>query len=150
MNCHQPMKFNDFVFTIPIHRDSATVFRDIQHWKLMGSLINRKEGGLSVLYANEPAVFFVRAHHDNSYPESSTLALVSWREWEDPHWFGANIPGGISEIELVRFEKNRKGIVGPVYEKYGAGGESISISSDASASLARMKWILSLRAAVLP
>jgi hypothetical protein len=150
MNCHQPMMNNDFVFTFPIHPSSAPILRDIMKWKLWGSIVNKNDGSMSVLYSNDSAVVLAGDHNDESYPESSRFALVTWREREDKHWFGANIPAAISCIELVKFDRDRKGLIVPVYEKFEAHGDGLSVSTDTSETQTRMKFILSLHAAVLP
>jgi hypothetical protein len=135
MNCHQPMRNNDFVFTFPIHRSSAAILRDIMKWKLRGSIVNKKDESMSVLYGNDSGVRF---------------ALVTWWEKEDKHWFGANIPAAISCIEMVRFDRDRKGLIVPAYEKFEAQGDGLSVSTDTSDAQTRIKFILSLHAAVIP
>jgi hypothetical protein len=37
-----------------------------------------------------------------AYPAGAVLALVTWAQREDPHWFGARIPDRPQSVEFVQ------------------------------------------------
>ena len=63
--------------------------------------VNGKESTMSTLYGNEIAVRQARTDSQQRYPAGSQLALVTWSQQEDEHWFGARIPGAIKSVEFV-------------------------------------------------
>ena len=80
INCHRSMKDQDFVFTTPIDLDPAL------EGKVLSSFIDKKNGTMSTLYGGKDSV----------------LALVTWAQVKNPHWFGSIITGRIKSIEKVR------------------------------------------------
>jgi len=79
VNCHQPMKEHDFVFTVPFQ----TPF-DSREFKLKGSFVNQKDSSMSILYSGK-----------------GLYKLATWKQKPDEHWFGANIPGNILSVDSV-------------------------------------------------
>ena len=79
VNCHQPMKEHDFVFTIPF----KTPF-DSHEFKLKSSFVNQKDSSMSILYGGQ-----------------GLYKLVTWKQKPDEHWFGGNIPGNILSVDTV-------------------------------------------------
>jgi hypothetical protein len=65
---------------------------------------------MATLYGNDPAILAVRARTDASasgsrspaYPAGAVLALVTWAQRDDPHWFGARIPDAPFSVEFVQ------------------------------------------------
>jgi hypothetical protein len=88
VNCHRPMENNDFVFTVPVNK-VAPLPSDLD-LKAMGltvfnSSINKKTGTMSTTYANK-----------------RVKAVVTWKQKDDEHWFGAKIPGKVVSVKLVK------------------------------------------------
>jgi len=119
-SCHQPMKANDYVYTLPItqakvgHPDvvnnasaALPASRPYQPlgWRPITLLVDPKTKTTSTLYGNDEAVqstnFRAGATVPTHYKGGSVLALVTWEQREDPHWFGARIPGALQSVELV-------------------------------------------------
>lgn len=106
MHCHQPMKDNDFVFTLPVNwaehvgagADTAAV--EVFGWKAITSKIDKSRGTMSILYGNDIAVDAAR--RGVAYPAGAQLADVTWRQREDEHWYGANIPDSLVEVNMQR------------------------------------------------
>jgi len=117
--CHAPMKRNDFVYTMPI---SVPFSRNDQ--------FNERAAVMPVLPFDPFAASLVSLSVDRSrstisalFSHSSTrreLLLITWSERDDPHWFGARIPGDFLTAEYVgstrgapsvyiRFSKNAAG-----------------------------------------
>jgi hypothetical protein len=62
---------------------------------------------MSTLYGNRAALQSVYARSDASagapvYSPSSKLALVTWVQRDDPHWFGARIPAVPQSVEFIQ------------------------------------------------
>jgi hypothetical protein len=62
---------------------------------------------MATLYGNQEAAHAAQSHRANSgvaptYSAGSVLALVTWRQRDDPHWFGGRIPDAPISIEFVR------------------------------------------------
>ena len=66
----------------------------------------------AVLYGNDAAIGSIRAHrgttHGPAYATGAVLALVTWAQREDPHWFGARIPSEPQSVEFVQVAKRRR------------------------------------------
>jgi hypothetical protein len=52
-----------------------------------------------------------------SYPPGSVLALVTWAQREDPHWFGARIPDRPLSVEFVEVSGEQ-----PAYRSFSGNG----------------------------
>ncbi|MDE1176933.1 MAG: hypothetical protein PW789_10050 [Edaphobacter sp.] len=110
-------------------------------WKPITTLTNRAAATTSTLYGNDAAVAYARSTAGAAYPAGSVLALVTWAERDDPHWFGAKIPGKPQTVEFVSIGAQ------PQYAVY-RGSPLAQAASDQSGS--RIDFILHLRAAVIP
>lgn len=75
----------------------------VLEWRAITTVVDRGSeagaGTTATLFGNDAAVEAARAV--TSYPEGAVLGLVTWREREDPHWFGARIPGAVVSVEFV-------------------------------------------------
>lgn len=117
-------------------------------WKSITSWVNDRDATMSTLYGNDAAVQYARTHADQAYTAGSALALVTWEQRDDPHWFGAKIPSTVKSVEFVTIPSapNKN----PVYERYqGAPLEKVSLSDPGIIS-ARIDYLLSQRADVTP
>jgi hypothetical protein len=72
-------------------------------WKVVTSSVNRSNSTMSTLYGNDTAIAYARSTAGSSYPAGSVLALVTWAQRDDPHWFGAKIPATPQSVEFVSF-----------------------------------------------
>ena len=105
-HCHQPMHDHDFVFTSPVYwkgRAGAgvdTTTFDPLEWKVITSMVDKSNRTMVTLYGNDAAVDAARK--GQGYPAGSELALVTWVQKEDEHWYGANVPDSIVSIERFK------------------------------------------------
>ncbi len=137
-NCHKPMKDQDFVFTIPTQRDSLGA---VPGSKILATFIDTKSNTMSTLFGNDVAMRAAKtafagatATIATGYPEGSVLTLVTRGRQEDPHWFGARIPGSIQSVEMVQLGQ------GAIHYE----GKPVADTSQ------RLKEILSIRPNILP
>ncbi len=79
----------------------------VLEWRAITTAVNRgredgegtAEATMDTLFGNDAAVAAARA--GTAYPAGAVLGLVTWREREDPHWFGARIPGAVVSVDFV-------------------------------------------------
>ncbi len=166
--CHEPVRGNDFVYTLPI-TDAATTGQeaannraavlklptDVQWnplgWGAITMMVNPATRETATLFGNDAAVRAARSAAKTqgtkvAYPAGSVLALVTWAQRDDPHWFGARIPDAPRYVEFVRV-----GEPGGLdnYQRFKTPGLN-GFAADGSDSEQRMNYILNLAPAQLP
>jgi hypothetical protein len=163
--CHQPVKGNDYVYTLPIaaayvSRDevlnnrAAALPADLPYdplkWNAVTMYVDPKNRTTATLYGNDKAIDAVDFRGANgtarAYPAGSVLALVTWAQRDDPHWFGARIPDVPLSVEFV--EAAAPGQTDG-YRRFDGRG----LTEDrlpASAAAQRTKFVLSLEPVQLP
>ena len=98
----------------------------VMEWKALTSVVDRGAGTTGTLFGNDAAVSAARA--GVAYPSGAVLGLVTWRQREDPHWFGARIPGEVVSVEFVEVGTavvDRKFVGTPWREVAGTGAGEI-------------------------
>jgi hypothetical protein len=80
------------------------------------------------------------------YPTGAVLALVTWAQRDDPHWFGGRIPDLPESVEFVQVEAAGQTIN---YQRF-AGNELIEEHPVASVAAQRTSFMLGLTLARLP
>jgi hypothetical protein len=121
--CHQPLKGDDYVYTPPITNARSTLEEAVNNraaalpatlpyqplrWTAITMFVDQKTHTMSTLYGNEAAAKSVHARSASPaapvYAPGSVLALVTWVQRDDPHWFGARIPDSPALVEFVTVE----------------------------------------------
>ena len=167
--CHLPVRGDDYVYTLPISR--AQISRDEVvnsnaaklpgtppyqplGWNTITMYVDRKSRTTAILFGNDSAMSAVHARGANSgkgtespvYPGGAVLALLTWSQRDDPHWFGARIPDQPLSVEFVEVVQSAHM---SRYLRFNGSG----IREDHSAgdySMQRLEFILSLPPARLP
>jgi hypothetical protein len=67
----------------------------------LATFINKKERTMSMLYGNSLAMKTAK-EDENKIHDGEVLALVTWQQQFDDHWYGAKIPGNIQSIEVTK------------------------------------------------
>jgi hypothetical protein len=117
-------------------------------WRVITSSIDREHHTMATLFGNDAAVSSARlAMGTVTYPAGSTLALVTWAQKDDGHWFGARIPQRFVSMELVTVAAGAGGKTAAKYERFGPDGRRAS-GSDQDA--VREEVILAERASFMP
>jgi hypothetical protein len=151
MHCHQPMKDNDFVFSIPMERKihvqpDTAVFNPLE-WTAITSRIDKSKGTMSILYSGKTAGRDPWTRKVLSIP---TLVLVTWTQTEDEHWYGANIPSVIQSMDLIRGLHNF-GLDSDGLNFAHCEGQPLQTKVvDAAYIKERMAYLSSLKASVMP
>jgi Cytochrome P460 len=115
-------------------------------WKVITSSIDATHETMSTLFGNDLAV--ASARMGKSYPGGSVLSFVTWSQQEDRHWFGGKIPKQVQSIEVVTVTQSADGKTASSYERFEGQGLARTVSN--SSDLARMEYLLSQRASVMP
>ena len=126
--CHAPVRGDDFVYTLPIttaksgrqeavNNGAAALPQGLpyvpQQWTAITMFVDPKTRTMSTLLGNDIAVQAVRNRGGNfgkppAYPVGSVIALLTWAQREDPHWFGGRIPDRPVSVEFAGIESSSK------------------------------------------
>lgn len=164
--CHQPVRGNDYVYTLPI--TTATLNRDevVNNsaaelpanlpyrpltWNAITMYVDPKTHTMATLYGNPAAMEEVQMRgmpHSGrpKYPTGAVLALVTWAQRDDPHWFGGRIPAIPESVEFVQVAATGQTIS---YQRF-AGKELVEEHPAASVAAQRTSFMLGLTPARLP
>jgi hypothetical protein len=163
-SCHLPVRGDDYVYTLPVtgasaernevvNNKAANLRADLPwqplEWNPVTMYVDPNNHSTATLFGNEVAIRAVQPRSPNqqapAYPAGAILALVTWSQREDPHWFGARIPDVPRSVEFV---------------EVAAGGQMKSYRRFAGAGLLedrpttmdtqRARFILGLTPASLP
>ncbi len=148
VGCHTPMRDHDYVFTMPLGVKQLPA--NASEWNVITSSIDRRQSTMTTLYGNSIAVRYARGSSQHDYPPGSELSLVTWAEREDPHWFGANVPGELKSVELVRVAGSTDNKASYSYERYEGSPLVRTSAYEGHSAGGRAAFLLSLRAAVMP
>jgi len=164
--CHQPMRGNDYVYTLPITNAKAARDEAVNNnaaalpvtlpyqplgWGAVTMYVDSKTHSTATLYGNDAAVQASRSARRGeetapAYPAGAVLALVTWTQRDDPHWFGGRIPAAPESIEFVQIATT--GEVN-VYRRFAGQGLNEERPT-ASAAEVRTSLVLNLSPARLP
>jgi hypothetical protein len=143
-SCHLPVRGNDYVYTLPItlakvsaqevvNNAAAALPSNLPYqpleWGVITMYVDSRNHSMSVLYGS-----------------GTVLALVTWDQREDPHWFGARIPNQVQSVEFVQVSGTQSQSGYRRYAGNGLGEEQVT-SQDAAQ---RKQFVLGLSPAPLP
>jgi hypothetical protein len=106
--------------------------------------VDPKTRTMATLYGNDAAMRAALARQPA--PPGAVLALVTWAQRDDPHWFGARIPGAPQSVEFVQVAAAGQT---SNYRRI-AGTGLVEDSGAARAALRRTSFMLGLAPASLP
>ncbi|HVM94217.1 MAG TPA: cytochrome P460 family protein [Terriglobales bacterium] len=161
--CHLPVSGNDYVYSLPmttakiargeaVNNRAASLPAALPYqplaWNAITMFVDPKLRTTSTLYGDEAAMRTAPQHSSTppAYPEGAVLALVTWAQREDPHWFGARIPDLPVSIEFLQVGKPGE----PASYRRFAGPELSEEKSPEAAIAERSAFILKLVPAQLP
>jgi hypothetical protein len=118
--------------------------------KVITSWIDKQNSTMSTLYGNDLAVHYARSNKEHNYPPGSVLSVVTWKQQEDPRWFGARIPATVKSVEyvMVKTASNQKPSYS--YEKYEGSPLKRTVDQEGPAPNDAATRLLAQRAAVMP
>ena len=164
-SCHMPVAGNDDVYTLPmttanvrgrevVNRSAATLPVALPWqplgWNAITLYVDPVNHTTSVLFGDPTAMLRFSLGLQPSefrtvqrYAEGSVLALVTWSQRDDPHWFGARIPDVPRSVEFVQVAATNR------YRRFVGSGLS-EVSAPAALAAERTSFILGLPPAQLP
>jgi hypothetical protein len=171
--CHMPVRGDDAVYTQPIttaklagneivNNNAANLPASMPYqplgWSAITMYVDPRNRSMATLYGNDEAIRAVRARTDAdastsaggsgsaAYPAGAVLALVTWAQRDDPHWFGARIPDRPLSVEFVQVAAAGQT---SNYRRF-AGTGLIEDNGAAGAAAQRTSFMLGLAPASLP
>jgi mono/diheme cytochrome c family protein len=162
--CHLPVKGNDHVYTLPItsarsslqeavNDRAAALVANLPHqplrWTPITMFVDPRAHTMSTLFGNDVAIKSASARSASpavpSYEQGAVLALVTWFQRDDPHWFGARIPDNPASVEFVTVERRDSSS----YRRFD--GPNLSEARPSSTVVVqRTSFLLKLKPASLP
>jgi hypothetical protein len=163
--CHMPVRGNDYVYTLPVTSAHASREELVNNaaaslpaslpwhplaWRALTMYVDPRTHRTASLYGNDTAMqafeYGGAAAPGHSYPSGSVLALVTWAQRDDPHWFGGRIPDTPQMVEFVQLSSGRSANVYRVFK----GRTLVETHPDSKDAEQRIGFILSLKPASLP
>jgi hypothetical protein len=164
--CHRPMSGNDYVYTLPImtatlnrvevvNTRAAALPANLPYqpltWTAITMYVDPKSHTMATLYGNTTAMEGVQMRdtlHSGGpeYPTGAVLALVTWEQRDDPHWFGGRIPSMPESVEFVKVPGTGQVIS---YQRF-AGNELVEEHPATDVAARRTSFMLSLTPVQLP
>lgn len=89
---------------------------DPSNYKVMSTLIDKKAGTMSTLYANDIAMRAARSGRLRG-ARGLAMALVTWKQQENPYWYGNNIPGELLSVEMLSSDNRTDSIRYTLFER---------------------------------
>lgn len=163
--CHMPVRPVDDVFTLPItlahtHGEEVVNNRAASlpaslpwqplQWSAITMFVDPINHTMAVLFGSDLAARAAlprkRVWAAPAYPEGAVLALVTWAQRNDPHWFGARIPDMPECVEFVAIGPNA---IPSRYRRF-AGTALADDHAAAPTAEQRMSFITNLPPAPMP
>ncbi len=113
----------------------------VMEWQALTTSVDRGAGTTSTLFGNDSAVMASRA--GQAYPAGAVLGLVTWRQKDDPHWFGGRMPDAPLGVEFLEYGAGQA----PVYRHFA--GSPLAEQTD-SGGPARVTAIEGMKVVRLP
>jgi ABC-type uncharacterized transport system auxiliary subunit len=135
--CHTAVNDNELYnnkATVPAKFDVAKAGLAV-----LNTSFNPAKNTISILYGNKISAERVK--------QGEMLALVTWKRQADVHWFGANIPGELQSVEIVKVSGRDAGLKINYQKILGA---DLKLDGDTTEQLSKADFILSQRASVMP
>jgi hypothetical protein len=114
--------------------------------KVITLWVNKKDATMSTMFGNDVAVQYARTNAEKMYPAGAALSVVTWRQQEDPRWFGGSIPQKPTAVEFVS-------VTAPgayFYERYEGSPLKKVANGEGADPKERGAYLLAQRAAVMP
>jgi len=165
-SCHLPVRGDDDVYTLPITSTKSSHSEVVNNraaslpqgmpyppltWSAITVYVDPRAHTMATLFGNDVTVGAIRtrgavSREPRVYPAGAVLALITWTQREDPHWFGGRIADTPQSVEFVQVDVQGGATS---YRRFDGPGLREELSpSDLEAN--RRNFILNLAPAILP
>ena len=114
--------------------------------KVINSSLHPKTETMCTLYGNDVALNAFKGN-ENLLP-GEVIALVTWKQKEDVHWFGAKIPAALQSVEMVKTIAGQPNTMETSYECFE--GSKLIRQKDTAGNANRIQYILAQKPSVMP
>lgn len=114
--------------------------------KVITSFVNKTKGTASTLYGNDLALKSA-IDGNKTVGANEVFTLVTWKQQDDDHWFGAKIPSDVESVEVIKTASSGNSVA-VNYQQLN--GKSLDLKADTSGQSERIKYILGQKPSVLP
>lgn len=114
--------------------------------KVITSFVNKTKGTASTLYGNDLALK-AAIEGNKIIAAKEVFTLVTWKQQDDDHWFGAKIPSDVESVEVIKTASSGNNVA-VNYEQLN--GKALDLKTDTSGQAERIKYILGQKPSVLP
>jgi hypothetical protein len=164
--CHLPVRGNDYVYSLaitaaPVNHEEivnnaaaalpASLPYQPLEWTAVTMYVDPGKRTIATLYGNAAVLKNLNLRGaavaaGPTYTPGAVLALVTWNQRDDPHWFGARIPYSPQSVEFVQIGSETGG---NSYRRF-AGTALAAAIVDPATEAARQKFIIGMIPARLP
>jgi hypothetical protein len=164
--CHMPVHGNDYVYTLPITSAHLNLEQIVNNraaslpvsmpwqpldWRALTMYVDPETRRTATLYGNDTALQALEHRgaagtRPSEYPAGAVLALVTWAQRNDPHWFGGRIPDTPLKVEFVQTSSGN----GPDIYRVFEGKALTEVHVDSQPAAQRTDFILNLKPVSLP
>lgn len=114
--------------------------------KVITSFVNKTKGTASTLYGNDLALKSA-TDGNKTVGANEVFTLVTWKQQDDDHWFGAKIPSNVESVEVIKTTTSGNSVA-VNYERLE--GKELTLKKDPAGQTERIKYILGQKPSVLP
>jgi hypothetical protein len=114
--------------------------------KVITSFVNKKQGTASTLYGNDLALKSA-IDGNKTIAANEVFTLVTWKQQDDDHWFGAKIPSDVESVEVIKTASSGNSVA-VNYEQLN--GKELVVKTGTVGQAERIKYILEQKPSVLP
>ncbi|SEN24546.1 hypothetical protein SAMN05192574_102893 [Mucilaginibacter gossypiicola] len=114
--------------------------------KVITSFVNKTKGTASTLYGNDLALK-AAIEGNKIIAGNEIFTLVTWKQQDDDHWFGAKIPSDVESVEVIKTASSGNNVA---INYQQLNGKPLDLKTDTSGQAERIKYILGQKPSVLP
>ena len=112
--------------------------------KVITSFVNKTKGTASTLYGNDAALKSA-IDGNKTAADNELFTLVTWKQQDDDHWFGAKIPSDVESVEVIKTAVSGNNINYECLE-----GKGLALKADTLGQGERIAYILGQKPSVMP
>ncbi|SEB14807.1 cytochrome P460 family protein [Pedobacter hartonius] len=114
--------------------------------KVLSSSVNEKQNTMSTIYGNDLALNTAKA--GTPVQAGEVLAMITWKQKKDEHWFGAKIPGNLQTVEMIRTSPDAQKSAKVDYQRYE--GKKLTLKQDTTGNDKNIRYIFEQHPSVMP